>query len=205
MRGWPVLLLLLVSTLAQAHTRSYSYSLWEMDASPPHLTVRLNQYDLTRLNLHPGFTADYARRVSELVTRQLKASGKDGDCRFVDTRIQQDQQGWVVLRANLQCDVADVLSISSTLLLDAISSHMHFVTVRDANGQVREKVLTEAEPGWNVYDSVAHNNRAGQQTFGRYWAYPQRMGSSGVRAWPDVAGDHAQAAGLADHRLYPRA
>ncbi len=167
-RFFLLLLCLAVTTSAEAHTRSYSYSLWELDKEPARVTVRINQYDLTRLDLHPDFTSNYQQQVTHLIVQHVTAQTAESACRFVRPSMSQSAEGWVALRATIDCDDPAQFRVTSSLLLDAISSHMHFVTVRDASGMVREKVLTEMEASWKV-DGSGGEVAESPQTISQYW------------------------------------
>lgn len=159
--------LFLFSIVAHAHTRSYSYSLWELDQSPYQVTVRINQYDLTRLELHPEFTPDYVQRIAALVNQNLQLASGGSACELKSPKVSQTPDGWLMLRASALCDEAGDLYIRSSLLLNVISTHMHFVTVRNAQGRVAEKLLTETDDSWTV--STAANSETSPSNPGSYW------------------------------------
>jgi len=167
----PVWLALLLLTLwagaAQAHTRSYSYSLWELDNEPWLLTVRINQYDLTRLQLHPAYSDDYQARVRQLVRERLVLTADGQACDLQLREVHLNTDGWVRVSGQPSCPQQDRLMIRSQLLLDAVSAHMHFVTVRDGQGGVAEKVLTETDNHWAFAGAEALPQAP--QSLGSYW------------------------------------
>lgn len=169
MKRLAMLAALCLPLAVQAHTRSYSYSLWELDTQPYRLTVRINQLDLTRLQLHPDHTPDYAGRVSDLVMRDLRLSVKEQPCSIKPSGVRFTTDGWTVLHAEVPCNSSDDLEVRTHLLLDVISSHMHFVTVVDGAGQVTEKVLTEADSRWQLSGPAGPDGQAAPGTLGSYW------------------------------------
>ena len=140
--------LAMMAGFAQAHTRSYSYSVWELDETPAEMTVRISQYDLTRLELHPDYTPDYGARIIELVKQNLTATTDKSLCQLQSPEFSLSGDGWVVVNAVVQCGAYSSLLVRSSLLLDVVSAHMHFVVVKGADGNVTEKVLTEADAQW---------------------------------------------------------
>ena len=161
--------LALMAGLAQAHTRSYSYSLWELDQTPYDLTVRINQYDLTRLQLHPDYTPNYGARVIELVKQNLTATADNSLCELQSPEFSLAGDGWVVVNAVVQCADSSALLVRSSLLLDVVSAHMHFLAMKDADGNVTEKVLTEADGQWQVANLDGEATVQGDSGVGSYW------------------------------------
>ena len=163
------LLLTLVAVAAQAHTRSYSYSMWALDQLPYQLTVRINQYDLTRLELHPDYTPDYDARIVELVRQNVTASAGNVPCKMQNPEFSVAADGWVEVHAGVDCADSNPVVVRSSLLLDAISAHMHFVAVKDAAGNVTEKVLTESDNQWQIGTIDGEAGATGDSGVGRYW------------------------------------
>ena len=149
------LMLMIMSACAQAHTRSYSYSLWEFDRTPYELTVRISQYDLTRLGLHPSYSQDYGARIVELVKQNVTASAGESRCQLGAPEFSLAADGWIAVRAVMKCAESSPVVIRSSLLLDVVSAHLHFVAVKDATGNVTEKVLTESDNQWQIITSAS--------------------------------------------------
>lgn len=159
---------LLFVSAAQAHTRSYSYSQWDLSSSPYQLTVRVNQYDLTRLNLHPEYTEDYSQRVISLVQSQLIAKSNGEACEWDSTSLSHSSDGWVNLRAGVLCVDEGSFSVTSNLLLDAVSSHMHFVSLHGLDGGMKEKVLIESDNEWRLDDKGSSADKK-PSNLANYW------------------------------------
>jgi hypothetical protein len=143
-----------VASPALAHTRSYSYSLWQLDRSPPVVTVRLRQYELTRMHLHPRYTGDYDRRVGELVADGLGLRVDGESCRLEELRADPAADGWVVVRGRPACanppSAWRDVEITSDLLLDQVSGHLHFATVHAPDKRVAERALTDSSRTWKL-------------------------------------------------------
>ena len=163
-RTWPwvfALALLLLAAAAEAHTRSTSYSSWEISGREARVRLRIAQLELTRLPwgvaspsaLQPALAAYLARNL------QLKADGRTCEVlaapRALTTRRDRALFEWRV-----RCAHAGALQIESTLLLEAAPSHLHFARVRFAGGAAVERVLSNAERAWRLGASAAHAENA---------------------------------------------
>jgi len=153
----------------RAHTRSVSYSSWEIDPQGgAEVILRLKLLELSRLGpeaLPPeripesdgrglsaeGFAEEGIRDPNiHVLPRQLTLRAGDALCPAPSraTRLP-DEAGWVRYRWRVVCPAdAASLVIRSRLLLEVAPSHLHFARVRldGASGTVREQVLTEAQP-----------------------------------------------------------
>jgi hypothetical protein len=68
-------------------------------------------------------------------------------------------QGWVVYGWRLECPIPGERVLTSGLLLDVAPSHLHFARVVD-DGRIVERVLSEAEPIWEIPDPTAQGRAA---------------------------------------------
>ncbi len=131
---------------AQAHNRGTSYSFWTITEQGAEVCARVSQLELTRLQLEPALTQDYPQRVSALLTQQIGLWSQTGACQSSDVAPPRFDGGWLELRWRLRCDGMQQLSIRSRLLHEVAPSHLHFVRVTLPGGEIRQRVLTYAEP-----------------------------------------------------------
>ena len=154
-RSLGVGLLLLCSGVAAAHERSASYSLWDLNAHPPQVQLRLAQIDLTRVGLHPGSgEAEYAARVSDYIVRHLQLQTDQHVCRLHPQQLHRTSDGWLSWRADIACPNGQGLRIHSSLLTAVLSAHLHVATIRHA-GQTRDAVLSARQPVVFIGDARA--------------------------------------------------
>lgn len=159
MARWLIALLLSLNVSAvQAHNRGTSYSYWHF--SPPDATgmhaevrVRLSQLELTRLQLDPYQTPDYRQQVAALLTRSIQLWSGDQRCESGAADLQVGADGWLSAKWQLVCPHANALTLRSQLLLDIAPSHLHLARLQMADGQIREQVLTYAEPAFTLRDA----------------------------------------------------
>lgn len=143
---WLALLLLLAQGSAQAHSRGTSYSFWTLTEQGAEVRVRISQLELTRLQLHPSQTTDYAQQVEARLGEDLQLWTASGVCTPSDTTVNAAGDGWLNAHWKLACDGSPGLTIRSQLLHTVASSHLHFVRATLRDEQIRERVLTYAEP-----------------------------------------------------------
>ncbi|MGH8458764.1 MAG: HupE/UreJ family protein [Nevskiales bacterium] len=110
------------------------------------MRVRVSQLELTRLQLDPAQTPDYAAKVGTRLMEDLQLWTDSGRCAAGAPSLTGAGDGWLNLHWRLSCMGNTGLTIRSRLLHDVAPSHLHFVSVRLPDGEQRERVLTYAEP-----------------------------------------------------------
>jgi hypothetical protein len=139
-------LLLFLNLPLEAHTRGTSYSFWTLAEQGAEVRVRVSQLELTRLQLDPAQTPDYAIRVSTRLTEDLQLWTDAGRCTSESPSLTAASDGWLNVHWRLTCANKAGLTIRSRFLHNVAPSHLHFVSVRMPGGESRERVLTYAEP-----------------------------------------------------------
>lgn len=141
-------LLLAVAGGAAAHSRGTSYSEWTLDAQGAQVRARVSQLELTRLQLDPATTPDYARRVAALLADHLQLWSAAGRCAPQGPAAGAGEAGWVYAQWSVRCDGAGDWTIRSTLFQSVAPSHLHFARAAFADRAPLERVLTSAEPAF---------------------------------------------------------
>jgi hypothetical protein len=156
-------LLLACAGLAQAHSRGTSYSEWTLGPDGAQVRARVPQLELTRLQLDPLHTPDYARRVAAVLTDGLQLWSDAGRCVPQDAGAHAAADGWVVARWTVRCAAPGGFTIRSELLHAVAPSHLHFVRAQRDGEAPQERVLTFADPAF----AIAGAREAGA-SFARY-------------------------------------
>jgi hypothetical protein len=157
-------LVLFAPQICHAHTRGSSYSYWTLDAQGAEVRARVSQLELTRLQLVPS-QSDYNEQVRALLPAKLQLWSGSEPCSVADVGHQTNAaDGWLELRWQLRCTPGD-FQIRTRLFAEVAPSHLHFVRVVEADGTVRERVLTLAEPQFDIGGSAP-----GETSFTRYVA-----------------------------------
>ncbi|MDX1497635.1 MAG: HupE/UreJ family protein, partial [Salinisphaeraceae bacterium] len=173
MRSWGLRLLLIllvqaVSSPAAAQSRSTSYSVWELGGETVQLRVRMDEIDLTRLQLHPDYTPNYAQQIHQLLQQGLQLSRAGQSCAFNETSALRRQAGQVIAEAGLTCGPEGEYSIRSELLLAPLPSHLHFAQVVWPDGSRIERVLTSDENRW-LLNTNDETGVAAPASFAGFW------------------------------------
>lgn len=163
-----ILLLQSLSSTVLAHSRSTSYSVWELGGAQVQLRVRLAEIDLTRLELHPDFTPDYAQRFQALLQQDLQLFRDETPCAYTPHHDLRRQQGQVIVEASLTCPDQGSYRLQSRLLLAPLPSHLHFVQLVWPDGKRLERVLTRDNDTWQL-DGSAEASIAAPSSFVGFW------------------------------------
>jgi hypothetical protein len=164
---------LLAAGTASAHGRSVSYSTWNFDAEDPQARARISRLELTRLGLDPTTSPQESERVGRLLASQLRLVSGGRPCVPAGAPMALPAaKGWVVYSWWLACPAAGERALTSDLLLDVAPSHLHFARVVNDGGIV-ERVLSEADPTWEIPAAAADAAAAaaapvGGTAFGSY-------------------------------------
>ncbi|MGH8529479.1 MAG: HupE/UreJ family protein [Nevskiales bacterium] len=143
-------LLLFNQVPAQAHSRGTSYSFWTIDDAGADVRVRVSQLELTRLQLDPSFTPGYTDEVGSRAINDVQLWSAAGRCTASAPKLIAGEDGWLNLRWRLKCASSQDLTIRSQLLHEVAPSHLHFVRVTLPDGELRQRVLTYAEPAMEL-------------------------------------------------------
>lgn len=149
--AWAALVALALSgaPAANAHTRSTSYSSWEIDGVSAKVRFDIPQYELTRLPW--GIVSPPALRpeLAAYLTGALRLEAGGVPCAVVDgPRALQAPPEHAVIEWRVACASANGLAIVSELLREPAPSHLHFAKLRGVH--VTERVLTSSAPRWEL-------------------------------------------------------
>lgn len=142
-------LLLLAGADSQAHTRSVSYSSWEIGEGRARVQLRIAQLELTRLPWGPVSPPQLPPRLADYLVESLQLHAGAARCTPTAPRALSAPRGRAVLEWRLQCP-GGALAIESALLLDVAPGHLHFARLRGPDGAVSERVLSSAARRWTL-------------------------------------------------------
>jgi hypothetical protein len=134
---------------AHAHTRSTSYSSWEIEGTRARVRFDIPQYELTRLPwgvvAAPRLSPELARYLAGAL--RLEAGG--AACTVTaGPRALSAPPEHAVIEWELECPRAGPHAIVSELLREVAPSHLHFAKLRGS--RVVERVLTRGAPRWEL-------------------------------------------------------
>ncbi len=131
---------------AAAHTRSMSYSTWQLEPDGARVELRLKLLELTREPPGHPWTRVFP---AELVLLSGEVPCRGDEAR----RMGREPEGWAVFRWRVHCDRSGPRAIASELMRGVTAAHTHFVRVDppadDPGAEVRERVLvTDRDGPW---------------------------------------------------------
>jgi hypothetical protein len=145
------LLAALVGAAAHAHTRSVSYSSWEVEGREARVRFRIPQLELTRLPWGIVAPPRFAAELGRYLTDGLRLEAGGVACEVVDgPRALAAPQDRALLEWGVRCPAEGELAIVSDLLREVAPSHLHFARLREPDGGITERVLAGAERSWRL-------------------------------------------------------
>jgi hypothetical protein len=136
---------------AQAHTRSLSYSSWEVEGREARVRFRIPQLELTRLPWGIVAPPRFAAELGRYLTDGLRLEAGGVACAVVDgPRALAAPADRALLEWRVRCPAEGELAIVSDLLREVAPSHLHFARLREPGGGVTERVLAGAERSWTL-------------------------------------------------------
>lgn len=162
-------LALLAGADSQAHTRSVSYSSWEIGERGARVQLRIAQLELTRLPWGPVSPPQLPPPLADYLVESLQLRAGAARCTPTAPRALAAPRGRAAIEWRLQCPAA-ALSIESALLLDVAPGHLHFARLRGPDGAVSERVLSNAARRWALPTAAesAAADSSGGNSIARY-------------------------------------
>jgi hypothetical protein len=155
---------------ASAHTRSVSYSSWQLDGTGAAVQVRISLLELSRLAFDPVLDVGSGGPAAEYLASHLVLRAGDAPCAATEPPgAEPAPKGWSHFRWRVECSASGPRSLESSVLLDVAPSHLHFARVASAGDPARERVLTEADPVWSLESDHGGGSGAGTTLAGYVW------------------------------------
>jgi hypothetical protein len=159
--------LLACAAAAQAHTRSTSYSTWEIAAARAKVRFDIPQYELTRLPWGTVSPPDLSPELASYLTRALRLEAGGEACAVVDgPRALAAPPEHAVIEWGVACARSGPLAIVSEVLQEVAPSHLHFAKLRGE--RVVERVLTSGAPRWELPSGAATERPAAGSSVAAY-------------------------------------
>ena len=141
--GLAFLAVLLGAVSAAAHTKSTSYSRFQMNDEGANVQVRIPLLELTRFP--PGHDWE-----AYLASHLTLSAGEEACTPSRPVRMPESVPGWAVFRWRVDCQNDQPRRIESTILADVLASHLHFARVASPDDGMLERVLVSTAPVWSL-------------------------------------------------------
>lgn len=140
-----------VAGAALAHTRSLSYSLWDLDDAGATVRVQISRLELTRIPLDPVASPEDEHQLIAMLPEQVRMAAGGRWCEVSEAPHRTaSSEGNLAYVWRVACERSADRMIESRLMLDVAPSHLHFARVRMPGRPAIERVLTEAAPVWRL-------------------------------------------------------
>jgi hypothetical protein len=160
------LLVLGAAASGQAHTRSASYSSWQVDGLEARVRVRLPLLELTRLP--PELLPETPDPMATYLATHLLLLSADGPCEVQGDPVRRRApEGWAVIEWTVRCAAAPE-ALESQVLIEVAPSHLHFARLHAGEGGVLERVLTGGDPRWSLRADTGEESEAAGTSIGGY-------------------------------------
>jgi hypothetical protein len=126
-----------------AHTRSVSYSTWELGEHGARVELRIPAIELTRFPAGPPEPADFSAHLRLFAGADACVAGEASQGTTAAA-------GWAIFRWTVSCAGPGPRSIRSDLLSEVASSHIHFARIAFADGETRERFLVRTDSVWQI-------------------------------------------------------
>lgn len=148
----------LVSGWAHAHNLGTSYSQWQLSESGASVTARISQLQLSRLQLDPRYTEQYAEKVATLLARDLQLWAEKQRCTAQEAKAEIEADGWVSARWYVACPSSQPWTLRTRLLENVAPSHLHFVRIDAPQQPTQQRVLNFAHPSLTLGANAPNEN-----------------------------------------------
>ncbi len=146
-----LLLVLLVGDAAIAHTRSTSYSSWEIDGRTARIRLRITQLELTRLPWGIVSPPALPGELAAYLPQALRLEADGTVCSATSPiRALAAPRDRALLEWDVACPETGALAIRSEMMLEVAPSHLHFARIRAPDGKITERVLSNTERTWEL-------------------------------------------------------
>ncbi len=168
---------------AQAHSRSISYSSWEIKDRRARVTLRLTALDVSRFPWMVTAGPDADRVLGEHVAARLRLLAGGTPCPLgSEPRRLVAAPGNVVFEWQLSCPEKGDLVIRSDLLYEVAPSHLHIARVRLDGPVVLERLFSSATRDWAL---AITGGPGGQQPRGSSLFDYVKVGIDHILSGPD--------------------
>lgn len=142
---------------ASAHTRSESFSVWEISGGQVRLTFTLPDVEAARL-ASPGEGAPSDATLDGYLGQHVSVTQAGKACdRIGDALPLSANKGFRRAEFQFECSGKGALGLGSTVLVDRVPSHVDYARVRNGNGGFIEQLITADHPAIEVAPAGAHD------------------------------------------------
>ena len=149
-----------VATVAQAHVKSESHSVWRIEGAKVDLDYSVPLTETVRLATRAGMQPS-DDRLLEYFKAHLSVSAKGGDCRLTQSRAVRATDQFRRFEFAYQCPSAADIALHSSTFFDLIASHVNLAQIDTADGRFIEQIFNQDTQTLEVNTEGASLENAG--------------------------------------------
>ena len=162
----------LLADVSGAHTRSTSYSNWELSRDGASVQARVSLLDLSRLAFDPELDVGSGGRAARYLAERLRVERGGLLCTPREVPVSLPAaEGWVRFGWRVSCAASGPTRLESRVLLDVAPSHLHFARIEGGERGVMERLLTEADASWALPTPGVEDDARAQVEGSNFAAY----------------------------------
>jgi hypothetical protein len=129
-------------TLAQAHVKSESISVWHIDGAKVDLDYSIPLTESVRLAATQGVQPSN-ERLMEYMGRNISVTSKAGACKAIVQRVVAATSQFRRIEYSFECPSAEGIALHSSTFVDLIASHVNLAQIEMRDGTYVEQVFTK--------------------------------------------------------------
>ncbi len=137
------LLAVFLATSAGAHTRSQSFSRWDVRGGLVTAVVSVPAVDVTRIATGPEEAADLAGLLRARLGAGLSVSRGGAPCAAAVPRSLAARTGYLRIELRFACPGEGAIEVADQAFFDVVPSHVHYARFETDDGTQLEEIFTD--------------------------------------------------------------
>ncbi len=140
---------------AAAHSRSESFSSWEIDGRKVRVTFTVQSREVTRIPWQEELAPDLALRLTRYLDGRLGVAVDGESCPALEPmRPLVSSRGFVRVEGAWRCEPSEQLTLRNDAFFDLAASHVNFGRVRTMDGGRSEYLFNDTLRIWPIGSSL---------------------------------------------------
>lgn len=144
----PVFGVLLLATIASAHTRSESYSNWQRSEAALNATITVPLREVMILYGTADATIPPRELLRDHLVDKTSVEGSNGPCPVTSANILQAPAGFVRVELQFDCSPGTPETVDFAAMFESAPAHVHYARLREAGRDIGEKLFTRNNHRW---------------------------------------------------------
>jgi hypothetical protein len=152
LRAFAVVLTLVATGAASAHTRSESYSHWQLSGTSLTGTITIPLREVMLLYQDGDASIPPRELFRQEIEAKTSVDGAHGACQSSGARPLQAPSGFIRIEIGFDCPGDVPATLRYRALFDAAPGHVHYARLYAGGRELGEVLLTDSSDRWNIAD-----------------------------------------------------